>query len=94
MRQKEVHRPDPGIRQALHALMVAGVETIESCQGGNGHAYQEPTIKFAGSPWEGARVFSIAMESGLPVCDIRRVWNVIDAELVGPDWEITFDPLD
>lgn len=94
MRQKEVLRPDPGIRHALRTLMAAGVETIESCQGGNGHAYAEATIKFAGNPWEGARVFAIAMEADLPVCDIRRVWNVIDGEMVGPDWEITFDRLD
>ena len=25
-----------------------GVETVESCQGGAGHAFPEPTIKFSG----------------------------------------------
>jgi hypothetical protein len=30
---------DPGIRRYVEVLNEAGVETFESCQGGEGHAY-------------------------------------------------------
>lgn len=30
---------DQGIASAVHALAAAGIETFESCQGGEGHAY-------------------------------------------------------
>jgi len=39
---------DSGIRDAVRILAEAGVETCESCQGGKGHAYPEPTIRFYG----------------------------------------------
>jgi hypothetical protein len=39
---------DSGIRDAVLLLRENGIETIESCQGGNGHAYPEPTVRFAG----------------------------------------------
>lgn len=44
---------DPGIRDAVVALRRGGVETFESCQGGAGHAYPEPTIRFFGGQPEG-----------------------------------------
>ena len=39
---------DSGIRDAVRILAEAGVETFESCQGGEGHAYAEPTVRFHG----------------------------------------------
>lgn len=39
-----VPRLDPGIAGAVRVLMVAGIHTFESCEGGAGHAYPEPTI--------------------------------------------------
>ena len=39
---------DDGIREAVRILAEAGIETFESCQGGDGHAYSEPTIRFHG----------------------------------------------
>ena len=35
---------DAGIAQAVVALRAGGVETFESCEGGPGHAYPEPTV--------------------------------------------------
>ena len=81
---------DPGIAKYVSALRRGGVETFESCEGGLGHAYPEPTVRFHGSSWAGYRAFSVAMEHGLPVANLRRVYDVIDGQLQGPWWEMTF----
>jgi hypothetical protein len=80
---------DPGIREAVLALNSAGVETFESCQGGDGHAYPEPTIRFHGDRAEGMRALAAAVSAGLPVAALRRTWPMIDGEPTGPCWELT-----
>jgi len=82
---------DPGIVKEVRVLADNGVETIESCQGGQGHPFPEPTVRFAGDQGEGMRALGIAMRHGLRVAELRRVWSVVDGEPVGPVWEMTFD---
>lgn len=79
---------DEGIRNAVRVLAEAGVETFESCQGGDGHAYAEPTIRFHGERSAGFRALAVALESGLKVTSLRRTWPVNDGEPTGPCWEI------
>ena len=87
----EVDLPiDQGIREAVLILRRAGIETFESCQGGKGHAFDEPTIKFNGDSWAGYRAFAVAMENGLKVRRIQRAYGVVDGQLEGPWWEIVF----
>ena len=81
---------DAGILHAVEVLYAAGIETFESCQGGPGHAYPEPTVRFHGGYPEGFRALSVAMQAHLPVAGLRRVWPVIDNEPTGPWWELTF----
>ena len=81
---------DPGIREAVGILRGAGVETFESCEGGEGHCYPEPTIRFHGDSWAGYHAFAAAMQHGLPVSELRHVYDVIEGQLVGPGWEMTF----
>jgi hypothetical protein len=81
---------DPGIEHAVLALAAGGVETFESCQGGLGHAFPEPTVRFYGDAAEGYKALAVAIRAGLPVIDLRRVWPVIDGEPTGPWWEMTF----
>jgi hypothetical protein len=81
---------DLGIRSAVETLRMAGIATFESCQGGQGHAYAEPTVRFHGGPEEGLRALSVAVKAGLPVLDLRKVWPVIDNEPTGPWWELVF----
>src|SRR5690348_7387069 len=83
---------DRGIAMAVHLLVSHGVETFESCEGGQGHAYPEPTVRFHGDHAEGFRAMAIAMQSRLPVRELRRVWPVNDLEPTGPWWELTFSP--
>lgn len=81
---------DDGIREAVRILATAGVETFESCQGGAGHVFPEPTIRFYGEHAEGFRAFGIAMQHGLKVFKLRRVWTIQDGEPTGPSWEMVF----
>ena len=81
---------DPGIVRAVEVLRSGGVETFESCQGGEGHAYSEPTVRFHGERPEGFRALGVALQHGLPVRELRRVWPLVDSEPTGPYWEMTF----
>lgn len=84
---------DPWIGFAVKVLRDAGIETIESCQGGAGHCYAEPTVRFGGTSTAGFRAFNAAMEYGLPVRSVQRAWTVEDSELTGPYWYMVFHPL-
>ena len=81
---------DKGIAPYVEILGAEGIETYESCEGGKGHAYPEPTICFYGEIAEGFRALAIAIENGLPVDEIRQFWSIQDLQPVGPDWAITF----
>ena len=81
---------DKGIEKAVKILSDAGIETFESCEGGIGHAYPEPTIRFHGERFEGFKAFTIAMQNGLKVAYLRRIYETIDGELTGPYWEMVF----
>jgi hypothetical protein len=81
---------DDGIREIVHVLVAGGVETFESCEGGAGHAFPEPTVRFEGPSSEGLRAMSVALQNGLRVHRLRRTWGVIDGTLHGPWWEMTF----
>lgn len=86
---------DVGIRRAVLILRRAGIETFESCQGGSGHAFTEPTVKFSGGAWAGYKAFAVAMEHGLPVARVQMVWHEVDKQLHGPWWELVFSrPMD
>ena len=81
---------DRFISYAVKVLRDGHVETFESCEGGEGHAFSEPTIRFFGNSAEGLRAVAVALQHGLPVGELRRVWAVITGELTGPQWEMTF----
>lgn len=83
---------DEGISEIVLVLRRGGVETFESCQGGEGHAYPEPTVRFYGEQPEGMRALSVALYARLPVKKLRRVWPILDGEPTGPWWELTFAP--
>jgi hypothetical protein len=81
---------DPGIAPYVEALREAGIETFESCEGGPGHSYPEPTIRFHGHRDEGFRALAVVLQRGLPVSDLRRTWPILDGEPTGPYWELAF----
>lgn len=81
---------DRGVAKAVEILRAAGIETCQSCEGGKGHAYPEPTVDFRGTPEAGWRALSACIAHGLPVSELRRVWSFENNEPVGPLWAITF----
>jgi hypothetical protein len=85
-----LHNLDPGIRREVEILQGAGVETFESCQGGTGHAFFEPTVRFCGQHSEGFKALAVALQHGLRVSELRRYYSIQDGEPVGPQWEMTF----
>jgi len=86
----DIEQLDPGIRPMVDLLLSHGIETFESCQGGEDHAYPVPTIRFHGDRSEGFRCRAIVLRSKLQVAALRRIWPVIDGEPTGPWWELTF----
>lgn len=82
---------DPGVAPYVDVLDSAGVETYESCEGGDGHSYPEPAVRFYGVRGEGFRALAVALQNGLPVRAIRRLWMVDeDGHPHGPYWEMAF----
>ena len=86
------HVFDADIKNVVEILQKNGVETCQSCEGGEGHAYDKPTVEFWGGIGEGARAYGIALIHGLPVTRLIRQWNVQDKELTGPVWAMEFNP--
>lgn len=81
---------DPGVAPFVALLREHSVETFESCEGGEGHAFPEPTVRFHGGLAEGWRALSVALQHALPVSELRRTWSLQDSEPTGPCWELTF----
>lgn len=81
---------DTGIRYAVELLNKAGIETYESCEGGKGHSYPQPAVRFHGDKSEGFRALAVVLQHNLPVEALRRIWIVNDNEPTGPQWEIVF----
>jgi len=82
---------DAGIRIAVRVLHAHGIETGQSCQGGEGHSYPEPTVDL----WSDCKTTGFAavhalMGYGLPVMSFARNWDILDGEVTGPFWRITF----
>lgn len=83
---------DAGIAREVKILWENGVETSESCEGGKGHSFFEPTVRFRGDHAEGFRALGVALQNGLKVSELRRFWSIQGGEPYGPEWEMTFSP--
>lgn len=81
---------DQGVAEYVRILRAHGVQTFQSCEGGPGHTYPDPTVEFHGDQSEGPRAFGVARSYGLPVERLIRFWDVRDGELCGPYWGLTF----
>lgn len=84
---------DAGIRFAVRVLHARGYETCQSCQGGDGHAYDWPTVDLIAGLRDSAGFGAVAelVPYDLPLRSVAQVWN-LDAlgrpfETV---WRITF----
>lgn len=80
---------EPGIAAAVIALNAAGIETFTSCEGGPGHAFPEPTVRFY---TDGAFDLDALREAKLDVRELRKVWGFVDGVACpeSPFWELVF----
>ena len=69
---------DPIIRPAVEVLNNHGFETFESCQGGEGHCYPEPTVRFFGNEFDLIRAYETCQCYGLNVSAVKRVFTKVD----------------
>lgn len=84
---------DPGIRFPIRVLHAHGFDTCQSCQGGKGHAYLEPTIDMAAGgagDVEGIAALGPLASYGLPVSTVGIIWNVDQGLPYEKLWRITF----
>lgn len=81
---------DEGIVGAVHILRSNGVETCQSCEGGEGHSYPEPTIEFHGDGGAGWKALGICLDYGLPVLNLHRTWGMNGDVPTGPVWALVF----
>lgn len=81
---------DKGIERYVRVLAEAGVETYESCEGGAGHSYPEPTVRFHGGAGAAFHALATAIDHGLPAAHLRQAWDMIDGAPTGPHWELAF----
>jgi hypothetical protein len=71
-------------------LQENGIHTFESCEGGPGHSYPEPTVAFHGGPETGWKALAVCIAYRLPVQSLQRIWHFYDGEPHGPYWEVVF----
>ncbi len=69
---------DPLILPAVKILNNHGFETFESCQGGEGHCYHEPTVRFFGDEFSLIRAYETCRCYGLNVSAAKRVFMKVD----------------
>lgn len=81
---------DGGIVRAVKILSDAGLATFESCEGGAGHSYPEPTVRFHGTVACGWKALGELMTYGLPIRRLSRTWTLGGNEPAGPYWEVAF----
>jgi hypothetical protein len=81
---------DIGIARAVRILRSAGINTYESCEGGEGHAFSEPTIKLSGTPEAGWQAIGRLLTYKMPVRRFSQAWSFDFGALTGPHWEVTF----
>lgn len=83
---------DEGIRFAVRLLHANGIETGQSCEGGDGHSYEKPTIDLWGQPVENATAFHavhVLHTYGLPVDGVELRWRIHHGMPLEPLWRIT-----
>lgn len=92
---------DELILPAVLLLNKYGFETFESCQGGPGHCYLDPTVRFEGTEFDMFRAYELCQIHGMNVITAKRVYSkedvlseVENGESIGEAWSGPFNELE
>jgi len=66
------------ISPVVDILNKHGFVTFESCQGGQGHCYSEPTVRFFGSEFDLIKAYELCQCYGVAVLEGKRVYRKED----------------
>lgn len=80
---------DPGIICAVRIFQEHGIETCQSCQGGEGHSYEWPTVDIYGQPW---KALDVANTHDLSVIAISEQFGIYDGRPTEHFWRVEFSP--
>lgn len=82
---------DAGIRFPVRVLHARGVETGQSCEGGEGHSYDRPTVDLrdGGIHPIGFAALTALEEYGLRVRDVALLWVIENGLPVETFWRLT-----
>ncbi len=83
---------DKGIRFAVRVLNAKGIDTQQSCQGGKGHAYNQPSVDIPATDDDakGFAALSALRDYGLPVQEVSIIWPVSGSLPTEKFWRVTF----
>lgn len=93
---------DKLILPIVEILNIHGFKTFESCQGGEGHAFFEPTVRFEGDEFSLIRACEICSLYGFIVSEGRRIYrktpiyrddNTPNAHQIGETWDRPFNEI-
>lgn len=92
---------DELIRPAVILLNKYGFKTFESCQGGEGHCYGDPTVRFEGTEFDLIRAYELCEIHGMNPKAAKRVYWKQDVyfdtdkwEVIGETWHPPFNELE
>jgi hypothetical protein len=66
---------DAGIAPLVKLMVDNDISTVQSCEGGDGHAYIRPTVELDCSEEDGWRALELAQAHGFKVYNLSRTWK-------------------
>lgn len=66
---------DEGIREAVKILSENGFDTFESCEGGEGHSFDLPIVRFNGNIKNCKQAYTLCENAGLNILTCERVFR-------------------
>jgi hypothetical protein len=69
---------DDGILPAVELLNRYGFKTFESCQGGEGHCFQNPTVRFYGNEFDLIKAYELCSLQKMNVFEAKRVFRKVN----------------
>jgi len=80
----DIHKIDPGIRHAVICLRKNGIDTIGSCESGEGHAFKFPSVLLRHHA--NINKITTTLESNGYTCfSISHTWQYYNLGIIKPD---------